>query len=45
MAVNKKDGMKDGADDQVVLKWVLRENRWLVESYTSQKNWSRAVGR
>jgi hypothetical protein len=45
LAVNKKDGMKGGAEDHVVFKWVLRDNRWLVESYTSQKNWNRAVGR
>jgi hypothetical protein len=45
MAVNKKDGMKGGAEDHLVLRWVLRDNRWLVESYTSQKNWNRAVGR
>jgi hypothetical protein len=45
MAVNKKDGMKGGADDQVVLKWVFSSNRWLLESYTSQKNWNRAIGR
>jgi hypothetical protein len=44
-AVNKQDGMKGGADDHLVLKWVLRDNRWLLESYTSQKNWNRAVGR
>jgi hypothetical protein len=44
-AVNRKDGMKGGAADRLVLKWVLRNNRWLVESYTSQKNWNREVGR
>src|SRR6476646_1950145 len=44
-AVNKQDGMKGGADDHLVLKWVLRDKRWLLESYTSQKNWNRAVGR
>jgi hypothetical protein len=45
MAVNKKDGMKGGAEDHLVLRWVLHDNRWLIESYTSQKNWNRAVGR
>jgi hypothetical protein len=45
LAVNKQDGMKGGADDHLVLKWVLRDKRWLLESYTSQKNWNRAVGR
>ena len=45
LAINKQDGMKGGADDHLVLKWVQRDNRWLLESYTSQKNWNRAVGR
>jgi hypothetical protein len=45
LAVNKQDGMKGGAEDQLVLKWVLRNERWLLENYTSQKNWNRAVGR
>jgi hypothetical protein len=44
-AVNKQDGMKGGAEDRLVLKWVLRDERWLLENYTSQKNWNRAVGR
>jgi hypothetical protein len=44
-AVNKQNGMKGGAVDQLVLKWVLLNKRWLLESYTSQKNWNRAVGR
>ncbi len=45
LAVNKQDGMKGGAEDQLILKWVLHSKRWLLESYTSQKNWNRAVGR
>ena len=45
MATNKQDGMKGGAVDHLVLKWVLRDNRWLIENYTSQKNWNRALGR
>jgi hypothetical protein len=45
VAVNKKDGMKGGAEDHFVLKWILRDKRWMLESYTSQKNWNRAVGR
>lgn len=45
LAVNKQDGMKGGADDQLSMKWVRRGDRWLVESYVSQKNWNRAVGR
>jgi hypothetical protein len=44
LAVNRRDGMKGGAQDHFVLKWVFRDNRWLIESYTSDKNWQRAVG-
>ncbi len=45
VAVNKKDGMKGGAEDHLVLKWVYPNDRWLLESYTSDKNWNRALGR
>jgi hypothetical protein len=45
LAVNKRDGMKGGAEDHLVLKWILQDKRWLLESYTSQRNWNRAVGR
>lgn len=45
LAVSKQDGMKGGADDRLWLMWVRRGDRWLVESYTSQKDWNRAVGR
>lgn len=44
MAVNRRDGMKGAAQDRFVMKWVFRDNRWLVESYTSDRNWPRAVG-
>jgi hypothetical protein len=44
-AVNKKDGMKGGAADHLVLRWVLKGDRWLIESYKSQEDWQRAVGR
>ena len=45
LAVNKKDGMKGGAEDRFVLTWVKRDNHWLLDSYTSQKDWNNAVGR
>jgi hypothetical protein len=44
LAVNRRDGMKGGAQDHFVLTWVFRDNRWLIESYTSDKNWQHAVG-
>jgi hypothetical protein len=43
-AVNKKDGMKGGAMDKLVLKCILRDGQWKLESYTSEKNWNRALG-
>lgn len=45
LAVRRQDGMKGGDDDRLELKWVYRNNQWLLESYASQKNWNRAVGR
>jgi hypothetical protein len=45
LAVDKRDGMKGGADDQLTMTWVRQGDRWLVETYESQKNWRRAVGR
>ncbi len=44
LAVHKQDGMKGGGDDRLVLQWVRRGDRWLLESYASQKNWNRAIG-
>jgi hypothetical protein len=43
MATNKRDGLKGGAEDRFVLQWVRSGSRWLLESYTSQKDWNGAV--
>jgi hypothetical protein len=43
MAANKRDGLKGEAADRFVLQWVRRGDRWLLESYTSQKDWNGAV--
>jgi hypothetical protein len=43
MATNKRDGMKGDATDRFVLQWVHPGARWLLESYTSQKDWNGAV--
>lgn len=45
VAVNKQDGMKGGAEDRLTMNWIRQGDRWLVESYASQRNWNRAVGR
>jgi len=45
LAVNKQGGMKGGGDDRFVLQWVRRGDRWLLESYASQKDWNGAAGR
>lgn len=42
-ATNKRDGMKGGATDRFVLQWVRRGDLWLLENYTSQKDWNGAV--
>ncbi len=45
VATTKKDGMKGGADDELIMNFVRNGQRWLVESYTSERNWHRALGR
>ena len=45
VATTKKNGMKGGADDELTLTFVRDGERWLVESYTSERNWNRALGR
>ncbi|HEX4412155.1 MAG TPA: hypothetical protein VH107_00915 [Lacipirellulaceae bacterium] len=42
-ATNKRDGMKGDATDRFVLQWVHRGDHWLLENYTSQKDWNGAV--
>jgi hypothetical protein len=42
-AKNKQDGMVGGAADKFVLQWVRSGDRWLLESYTSDKDWNAAV--
>jgi hypothetical protein len=45
IATVKKNGMKGGQDDRLTMTWVRHGDRWLVENYTSQRNWHRALGR
>jgi hypothetical protein len=45
VATVKKSGMKGGQDDRLTMHWVKSGERWLVESYTSNRNWNRALGR
>jgi hypothetical protein len=45
VAVNKQDGLKGGAYDRLKMKWVRQGDRWLIESYQSDKNWNRALGK
>jgi hypothetical protein len=44
LAVNKRDGMKGGQEDHLTMTWIRRGDRWLLESYTSKRNWHRALG-
>jgi hypothetical protein len=41
----KRNGMKGGQEDELTLSLVRQGDRWLVESYTSKRNWHRALGR
>ncbi len=43
IAVNKRDGMKGGGDDRLVLQFVHRSDRWMLEGYMSQKDWNAAA--
>ena len=44
IATIKRTGMKGGQNDELTMQWVRSGERWLVESYTSQRNWHRALG-
>jgi hypothetical protein len=44
VAVIKRNGMKGGQEDQLTLTLVRSGDRWLLESYTSKRNWHRALG-
>jgi hypothetical protein len=41
----KRNGMKGGQDDELTLSLIRDGDRWLIESYTSKRNWHRALGR
>lgn len=45
IAVDKRNGMKGGADDELTLQFVRVGDRWLVESYASKHNWDRDLAR
>lgn len=45
LAINRRDGMKGGAEDHVTMTWVRQGDRWLVQSYASDKSWHSAVGK
>lgn len=45
VATVKQDGMNGGQEDRLTMNWVKSGDRWLVESYTSKRNWNRALGR
>ena len=42
VAVNRKDGMKGGAEDHATMEWVLVGNRWLLRDYVSRDHSSGA---
>lgn len=45
VATIKRNGMKGGQDDELTLQFVRNGDRWLIENYTSKRNWHRALGR
>jgi hypothetical protein len=45
IATDKRNGMKGGAEDELLIKWVRQGDRWLINSYGTKKNWDRALGR
>jgi hypothetical protein len=45
VATMKHNGMKGGQEDQLTLDLVRNGDRWLIEDYTSKRNWHRALGR
>jgi len=45
VATIKKNGMKGGQNDELTLNLVRSGDRWFLESYSSQRNWNRALGR
>ena len=45
IATVKQTGMKGGAEDEVTLSFVERGGRWLLQDYSSNRRWRRALGR
>jgi hypothetical protein len=45
VATIKRNGMKGGQEDELKIDFVRNGDRWLLESYTSKRNWHRALGR
>ena len=45
LATVKQTAMKGGAEDDVTLSFVQRGGRWLVQDYSSNRKWRRALGR
>lgn len=45
LAVVKQTGMKGGAEDELTLTFTRQGSRWLLDDYTSKRDWDRALGR
>lgn len=45
VATVKQSGMKGAADDELTVTFIRDGGRWLMQDYTSRRNWHRAVGR
>jgi hypothetical protein len=45
VATTKQNGMKGGAEDELTLTFIQHGDRWLLEDYSSNRTWRRALGR
>jgi hypothetical protein len=45
VAVNKRDGMKGGGEDDFTLEWKRDGDRWLLSDFASKRDWNGAVRR
>lgn len=45
IATHRQNGMKGGQEDVLTMTWILRNGRWLLQSYTSKRDWNRDLRR
>jgi hypothetical protein len=45
VATVKQTGIKGGGEDELSIAFVYQDGRWLLQDYSSKRNWQRALGR